>query len=279
MWSPSRSGHDALVHSDRRGQARGRRSQTAAEPSPRAASGRRANAPNARAHDHAALALQGLFHRGRSPGSSSRSMRTRAERDLKGPIMARAVNVVFSPGGKVYRFDPNGLELAWNERVICRTSRGLEMRGRVVGGQPRGRGLAARPPAAPDRAPCLAGRRGACEGRRALGLKAMLRVSRGSCASARQRPRATARRGRRVRPLAHHDELSRRGTHRARGAAPDRARARLSRRVEVRQVEPARGRPRRAAARHVRRRCAAARASPRTSSRSRCAWPRIRSSR
>jgi cell fate regulator YaaT (PSP1 superfamily) len=45
--------------------------------------------------------------------------------------MAIAVGVVFSPGGKVYSFDPGGLELAWNTRVICQTSRGLEL-GRVV---------------------------------------------------------------------------------------------------------------------------------------------------
>jgi cell fate regulator YaaT (PSP1 superfamily) len=45
--------------------------------------------------------------------------------------MTTAVGVVFSPGGKVYSFDPGGLELAWNTRVICQTSRGLEL-GRVV---------------------------------------------------------------------------------------------------------------------------------------------------
>jgi cell fate regulator YaaT (PSP1 superfamily) len=45
--------------------------------------------------------------------------------------MTAAVGVVFSPGGKVYSFDPEGLELAWNERVICQTSRGQEF-GRVV---------------------------------------------------------------------------------------------------------------------------------------------------
>ena len=48
-------------------------------------------------------------------------------------LMAWAVNVVFSPGGKVYSFDPNGLELAWDERVICGTSRGPEI-ARVVTG-------------------------------------------------------------------------------------------------------------------------------------------------
>lgn len=45
--------------------------------------------------------------------------------------MAIAVGVVFSPGGKVYSFDPGDLELAWNDRVICQTSRGKEY-GRVV---------------------------------------------------------------------------------------------------------------------------------------------------
>jgi cell fate regulator YaaT (PSP1 superfamily) len=45
--------------------------------------------------------------------------------------MATTVGVVFSPGGKVYSFDPNGLELTWNTKVICHTSRGQEL-GRVV---------------------------------------------------------------------------------------------------------------------------------------------------
>jgi cell fate regulator YaaT (PSP1 superfamily) len=45
--------------------------------------------------------------------------------------MATAVGVVFSSGGKVYSFDPSGLDLAWNEKVVCQTSRGQEL-GRVV---------------------------------------------------------------------------------------------------------------------------------------------------
>ncbi|HEX2044223.1 MAG TPA: regulatory iron-sulfur-containing complex subunit RicT [Gaiellaceae bacterium] len=45
--------------------------------------------------------------------------------------MSTVVGVVFSPGGKVYSFDPGGLELGWNERVICQTMRGQEL-GRVV---------------------------------------------------------------------------------------------------------------------------------------------------
>lgn len=45
--------------------------------------------------------------------------------------MAQAVGVVFSPGGRVYSFDPGELELVWNEKVICQTARGKEL-GRVV---------------------------------------------------------------------------------------------------------------------------------------------------
>src|SRR4051794_41008569 len=45
--------------------------------------------------------------------------------------MVPCVGVVFSPGGKVYSFDPNGLDLHWNAHVICQTARGLEF-GRVV---------------------------------------------------------------------------------------------------------------------------------------------------
>jgi cell fate regulator YaaT (PSP1 superfamily) len=45
--------------------------------------------------------------------------------------MATVVGIVFSPGGKVYSFDPAGLDLAWNTKVICYTSRGQEL-GRVV---------------------------------------------------------------------------------------------------------------------------------------------------
>ena len=45
--------------------------------------------------------------------------------------MATVVGVVFQPGGKVYSFDPAGLELRWDENVICQTARGREL-GRVV---------------------------------------------------------------------------------------------------------------------------------------------------
>ncbi len=41
------------------------------------------------------------------------------------------VGVVFQSGGKVEPLDPNGHELAWNDRVICETSRGEEY-GRIV---------------------------------------------------------------------------------------------------------------------------------------------------
>ncbi len=47
--------------------------------------------------------------------------------------MTVAVGVVFSPGGKVYSFDPGELELAWDEKVVCQTARGQEL-GRVVKG-------------------------------------------------------------------------------------------------------------------------------------------------
>jgi cell fate regulator YaaT (PSP1 superfamily) len=42
-----------------------------------------------------------------------------------------AVGVVFSGGGRVYSFDPAGLELAWNDKVVCHTAHGQEL-GRVV---------------------------------------------------------------------------------------------------------------------------------------------------
>ena len=45
--------------------------------------------------------------------------------------MPAAVSVIFSPGGKLYSFDPGELELSWNDRVICQTTRGTEY-GRVV---------------------------------------------------------------------------------------------------------------------------------------------------
>ena len=48
-------------------------------------------------------------------------------------MTVEAVGVVFSDGGRVYSFDPAGLELAWNEKVICHTAHGHEL-GRVVKG-------------------------------------------------------------------------------------------------------------------------------------------------
>jgi cell fate regulator YaaT (PSP1 superfamily) len=45
--------------------------------------------------------------------------------------MATVVGVVFQQGGKVYSFDPAGLDLRWDENVICQTARGREL-GRVV---------------------------------------------------------------------------------------------------------------------------------------------------
>ena len=45
--------------------------------------------------------------------------------------MATVVGVVFQPGGKVYSFDPAGLDVRWGECVICHTARGRN-HGRVV---------------------------------------------------------------------------------------------------------------------------------------------------
>ena len=56
----------------------------------------------------------------------------------------QAVGVVFSDGGRIYSFDPGGLELAWNEKVICQTAHGHEL-GRVV----RGNHELEEPPPAP----------------------------------------------------------------------------------------------------------------------------------
>jgi cell fate regulator YaaT (PSP1 superfamily) len=46
-------------------------------------------------------------------------------------VSVDAVGVVFSNGGRIYSFDPAGLDLAWNEKVICQTTHGHEL-GRVV---------------------------------------------------------------------------------------------------------------------------------------------------
>jgi cell fate regulator YaaT (PSP1 superfamily) len=46
-------------------------------------------------------------------------------------VVTEAVGVVLSAGGRVYSFDPAGLDLVWNEKVVCQTSRGYEL-GRVV---------------------------------------------------------------------------------------------------------------------------------------------------
>lgn len=57
-----------------------------------------------------------------------------------------AVGVVFTDGGRVYSFDPDGLELAWNERVVCQTANGQEL-GRVV----KGNHVLEQPPPGPIR--------------------------------------------------------------------------------------------------------------------------------
>ncbi len=45
--------------------------------------------------------------------------------------MSTVVGVVFNAGGQVVPCESDGIELAWNDRVICRSARGLEY-GRVV---------------------------------------------------------------------------------------------------------------------------------------------------
>src|SRR5438046_2626269 len=44
--------------------------------------------------------------------------------------MVVAVGISFKPAGRIYSFDPNGLELAAGEMVITETARGVEF-GRV----------------------------------------------------------------------------------------------------------------------------------------------------
>ena len=87
--------------------------------------------------------------------------------------MAWAVNVVFSPGGKVYSFDPNGLELAWDERVICNTSRGLEL-ARVVTGNHELERSPKDPPLRPIERRAGAADEERVKSNRAVGRKAML---------------------------------------------------------------------------------------------------------
>ena len=162
--------------------------------------------------------------------------------------MAESVGVVFSQGGKVYSFDPNGLELRWDERVICQTARGLE-HGRVVqasrphddvAGPPLRKVLrratrARRRDAAPQP-------RGRARGHARLPRRAAARGRHGAAAGRRGRLRRQPRRA----------LVPGRRPHRAQ--APDRrpgARARPARRAAAGQ--PARGRARVRLGRAVRR--------------------------
>ena len=69
-----------------------------------------------------ALAIEALFHRAAAGGGT----------DNVRDDVATVVGVVFQPGGKIYSFDPAGLELRWNERVICQTARAAANCGRIV---------------------------------------------------------------------------------------------------------------------------------------------------
>ena len=188
--------------------------------------------------------------------------------------MAWAVNVVFSPGGKVYSFDPNGLELAWDERVICGTSRGPEI-ARVVTGNHEVERSPSDPPLRPIERRATPADEERVKENRALGRKAMLAfrdllrergIEHARPVGAEVASTARASRS----PTAPRSAPSC-------AASPGRSRAASA--AASRCARSARARRRAsAAAAACAGRCAAARASPRTSSRSRCAWPRIRTS-
>ena len=83
-------------------------------------------------HVFASLALEALFiELGQALGPHRVARRPRRRPWRQNESHGEAVGVVFSPGGKVYSFDPGSLQLAWNEKVICQTARGKEY-GRVV---------------------------------------------------------------------------------------------------------------------------------------------------
>ena len=163
--------------------------------------------------------------------------------------MAWAVNVVFSPGGKVYSFDPNGLELAWDERVICSTSRGLEI-ARVVTGNHEVERSPKDPPLRPIERRATPADEARVKENKALGRKAML-AFRDLLRERAHRERPPGRRRGHLRRLAHRADLPRRGAHRAarRGRAAL-EQARLPRRGAPGQ--PARGRAPVRRRRHVR---------------------------
>lgn len=186
--------------------------------------------------------------------------------------MSTVVGVVFSPGGKVYSFDPGGLELGWNERVICQTMRGQEL-GRVVkpNHEPEG------PPETPlkkvvrratelDRETHEANR---LEARRAMGV--FREVVREHGIVLKPVSAELVFDGSRV--VFAYEAEQRPDVGRLQGEL----RRRLHRRIELRAVGP--GSPRvSAGTTGSAGRSTAAAASRRTRSRSPCEWPRIRTS-
>ena len=196
--------------------------------------------------------------------------RSSGERKL---MMANVVGVVFQPGGKVYSFDPAGLELRWDEKVICQTARGREL-GRVV--QPNHESDQEFPTPLKrvvrraDTADEQQARENALEAKRSIRVFRQLARQHNAAAQAdlgrdgvRPEPDRVQLRVRgQGRHLARCAPTSSSALHRAHRAAPGRA---------------ARSGP---AVRRARA-CAAARcvraATPATSSRSRCGWRRIRS--
>ena len=189
--------------------------------------------------------------------------------------MARCVGVVFSPGGKVQRYAAGELELRWNDHVVCETPRGEEL-GRVVlaphDWAPEG-GVPPRPvlraATADGRARGSRARRG---GRGEL-LKHLRELLRRDClAGERGALRHLARRHARRRSgtaprSASSCAASPASSAGARAAASSCARRRRARRRACARAAACAARS------------SAATATRRTSSRSRCAWRRTRSSR
>ena len=186
--------------------------------------------------------------------------------------MSAIVGVSLSPGGKVMPFDSDGLDLHWNDRVVCQTSRGLEL-GRVV--------QATRPADQGGPPPRKVVRRASARDEETARRHAEEARTRRCCAI-----RAVLREhGVSVKPLAADIPFDGRRvifTYRAEEGIDLRSLAgplaeRAGRRVELRHVSPREG-ARTCGGGGCAASACAARASRPMSSRSRSAWPRTRSS-
>ena len=149
--------------------------------------------------------------------------------------MATVVGVVFQPGGKVYSFDPGGLELRWDERVICQTARGPRVRPRRRDRARGARRVAGRAAQA-GRPPRRPGRRA---GDRAEPGRGQARHAALPRALAPPRPRAEARLLARSRSTGRASpSRSRRRSGPTPAALQTELGERLKRRVDIRQVGP-----------------------------------------